>query len=118
MLVIAKYKRELLLVLAFAFIMRAGISIVTVAVNKSDSAFSRGDTGSYVSAAKSLIESQSFSIDGQPEIFRTPGYPLLLIPGILVGRIVFVTIGLQILISCLTVAIVFKLALELFLKAD
>ena len=114
MLVIAKYKRELLLVLAFAFIMRAGISIVTVAVNKSDSAFSRGDTGSYVSAAKSLIESQSFSIDGQPEIFRTPGYPLLLIPGILVGRIVFVTIGLQILISCLTVAIVFKLALELF----
>lgn len=114
MLLMGKYKKELLLVLTFALIMRATISIVTVVVNKSNCAFYTSDTGSYVAPAKSLIESRSFDLGGKPYLFRTPGYPLLLIPGILVGKMVFITIGLQILISCVTVAIVFELALELF----
>ena len=114
MLSMCKYKKELLLILTFALILRATLSVVTVFVNKSERVFLTSDTGTYVAPAKSLIESRSFDFDGKPFIFRTPGYPLLLVPGILVGKMLLVTIGLQILISCLTVAVVFELALELF----
>lgn len=55
-----------------------------------------------------------FTTNGVPEIARTPGYPILLLPGIVLGNIDFVTIALQIALSSLSVYLVFKVALLLF----
>jgi Dolichyl-phosphate-mannose-protein mannosyltransferase len=49
-----------------------------------------------------------------PEILRTPGYPLLLIPGLLLDRLELVTISLQIMLTCLTMYMVYRIAQLLF----
>ena len=68
------------------------------------------DTGSYIQSAASFLECGQFNRDGEPEILRTPGYPLLLLPGLAVGRLVMVTIALQIALSCGTVLLLYRLA--------
>lgn len=53
-----------------------------------------------------------------PEIFRPPGYPIFLIPGLLFGKPELFTIACQIILSCLTVFLVYKIALGLFERSD
>src|ERR1700731_337058 len=50
---------------------------------------------SYVVPALELITYHRFFSHGAPEIVRTPGYPLLLMPGLLLHRFELVTIMLQ-----------------------
>lgn len=40
------------------------------------------DTSSYVAPAQSLLHGSFLSDDGQSEIYRTPGYPVLLLPAV------------------------------------
>jgi len=47
------------------------------------SGFIGADTSSYVAPAESLLHGSFSSYDGQPEIFRTPGYPILLLPAVI-----------------------------------
>jgi 4-amino-4-deoxy-L-arabinose transferase-like glycosyltransferase len=68
----------------------------------------------YVEPARNLIKSGEFTLKGAPEIYRSPGYPLLLIPGILLGHAPLITISMQILLSCLTVYLVFRMSIALF----
>jgi Dolichyl-phosphate-mannose-protein mannosyltransferase len=72
------------------------------------------DTVSYIEPARELIAHHRFYSDGAPEIIRTPGYPLLLTAGLLLGRLEIVTIALQILLSCFTVYMVYQTACILF----
>jgi hypothetical protein len=83
------------------------------------------DTETYVSPARELITHHRFYSFGsktllgvfpqaEPEIFRTPGYPLLLIPGLLLNRLELVTISLQIMLGCLTTYMVYRTAQLLF----
>jgi hypothetical protein len=72
------------------------------------------DTGTYVVPAQELIAHHRVFANGAPEIVRTPGYPLLLIPGLLAGRLLPVTILLQVLLSCFTVYMVYRMARLLF----
>jgi hypothetical protein len=71
--------------------------------------FHDSDTGSYLSLAESLIRAGRFGDEASPDIIRTPGYPLVLIPGVLLHRPELVTIGLQIGLSLLTLGLVFRL---------
>jgi hypothetical protein len=77
--------------------------------------FYRPDTLSYLEPALALIKDHTFSnSDGTPEIMRTPGYSVILIPGALVNHLELVTIFVQILLSCLTVYLVYATTLLIF----
>jgi len=68
------------------------------------------DTRDYVELSDNLARHAAFERDGQPEIFRTPGYPLLLAPGVLMEsgweRVAAI---LQILLDVVLVYMVFLL---------
>jgi 4-amino-4-deoxy-L-arabinose transferase-like glycosyltransferase len=55
-----------------------------------------------------------YRADGEPELLRPPGYPLLLVPGVLLGNVELVTIAMQIVLSAATGWLVYKLARLLF----
>jgi hypothetical protein len=103
------------LILIFAALVRSGIAIGAYVVNNPFTIYYEGDTISYYNPAKSLIDTGRFYRSTEtPEIFRTPGYSLLLVPGILVGRVELVTVIVQLLLSCLTVLAVFAIGTNLF----
>jgi 4-amino-4-deoxy-L-arabinose transferase-like glycosyltransferase len=72
------------------------------------------DTGTYVVPAQEIIAHHRFFAHGVPEIVRTPGYPFLLIPGLLLNHLPLLTISLQVLLSCFTVYMVYRTAQLLF----
>ena len=100
-------------VLTIAFLLRCFLTIVVLAINHTSTAYTP-DTESYLVTARKLIEAGQFATGVQPEIFRTPGYPLLLIPGILLGQQELVAIFIQIMLSCFTIFIIYKLALAIW----
>jgi len=106
------------LVLLFALAVRLSVPVVAFLVTDDGSVFHSGDTGSYLVPAENIIKSCRFARDNAPDIFRTPGYPILLVPGILLKNVEAVTIGLQVVLSCLTVYLVFSIAMALFRRRD
>ena len=101
-------------VLCLAFIMRIAVPLIVIVTTGDYSLFYTPDTFSYVGSAEELLSHGRFYSKGLPEFFRTPGYPLFLVPGILLGKVETVTIALQIILSCLTTYLVFRVALTLF----
>jgi len=100
-------------VLTIAFLLRCLLTSVVFAINHTSGAYTL-DTESYLITARKLIESGQFANSVQPEIFRTPGYPLLLIPGILLGQQELVAIFIQIMLSCFTIFLIYKIALAIW----
>jgi 4-amino-4-deoxy-L-arabinose transferase-like glycosyltransferase len=103
-----------LTVLAAALVLRIAIPLFALAVVKSEPQFSEPDTDGYLRVATQWRETGSYALQGEPEIVRTPGYPLLLMPGVVAGQVEAVTIGLQILLACLTVWLVYRTTLSAF----
>lgn len=98
-------------ILSVALLIRSFIPISAYLYTRDVTIFDVPDTASYVEPARQLITQCRFSADdGTPEIIRTPGYPMLLVLGLLLGRLDLVTITLQILISCFTVYLVYRTA--------
>ena len=104
----------LVYILSLAFIVRMAVPLIVMLTTGDYSLFYSPDTSTYIKPAEELLSHGQFYSKGLPELFRTPGYPLLLIPGILLGNVETVTIALQIILSCLTIYLVFKVALTLF----
>jgi hypothetical protein len=101
-------------VLLVAFIIRLLVPIVAWINNPDHTIFHAIDSNSYIAPASHLISSGRFNdVFDKPDLFRTPGYPLLLTPGLLLGNLELVTIALQIGLSCLTVYLVYKIVLLL-----
>lgn len=71
------------------------------------------DTQTYVRPAESLLNLGSFSSGQTPEITRTPGYPLLLMPGLMLDRLEGVTVILQVILSGIGTAALFSIALNI-----
>lgn len=67
------------------------------------------DSAGYVDAAHALWRDGEFTRAGMPEIVRTPGYPLLLVPGVALGRVDVWAVLLQALCGTATVFIVMRL---------
>lgn len=105
---------RLKLVLALAFLLRSAIALSALITLHDPTAFYAKDTGSYLQPAMELVAAGSFTTFGAPELFRTPGYPILLSLGVWLGQVEIITIALQILLSCATTYFVFLLARELF----
>ena len=77
------------------------------------SGFHALDTPSYLLPAKELSESFSFSIDGIPNIYRTPGYSLLLVPGIMAGKVEIWALFLNLVFAAGTVMVISRLAFRM-----
>ncbi len=101
-------------VLGLAFCLRILLPMVGYFYTRDVTIFIAPDTASYVEPARELIASDRFFSGGAPEIIRTPGYPLLLTAGLLGGRLELITIGLQIILSCFTVYMVYRTSGLLF----
>jgi hypothetical protein len=105
-------------VLGLALFLRALLPILGYCYTRDVTIFYTPDTASYVVPAHELVVHHRFFSDGSPEIIRTPGYPLLLTAGLLLGRLELVSITLQILLSCFTVFMVYRTALLLFEREE
>ena len=102
------------IVLGLALLLRALMPILGYCYTHDVTIFYTPDTASYVTPAHELVVHHRFFSDGSPELIRTPGYPLLLTIGLLLGRLEFATITLQVLLSCFTVFMVYRTAGLLF----
>jgi Dolichyl-phosphate-mannose-protein mannosyltransferase len=114
-------------VLALALFLRALLPISAYLYTRDATIFYTPDSASYIVPARELIAYHRFFSDGSqqarvwnwpvapaPEIIRTPGYPLLLTVGLLLGQLEVTTVALQILLSCFTVYMVYRTAGLLF----
>lgn len=70
------------------------------------------DSWSYQNAAI-LLRSAGWLSPDWLLVFRTPGYPILLMPGLAVGAVVWVTVGIQIVLGAVTVWLVGDVARKL-----
>ena len=105
--------RTIAYILGLALALRLLVAIAVQSLGCQEN-FYAADTSVYLNPAKELLLTGRYTSFGLPEIVRPPGYSLLLIPGILLGHVEWITIILQIVLSCLTVYIVFKTAQCLF----
>jgi 4-amino-4-deoxy-L-arabinose transferase-like glycosyltransferase len=101
-------------IILLALALRIAFPGLILGLSKDINVFYDNDTIEYIEPARGLITSGQFATKGVPEIERTPGYPLLLIPGMIFGRIELVTIALQIVLSCFNVFIIYKIGILLF----
>jgi len=97
-----------------ALLLRIAVPVAAFALAKDTKVFHNADTIEYIEPAQSILTSGKFWTEGVPEIERTPGYSLLFIPGIVFGHVDAVTIALQIVLSCVSVVLVYKLGFLLF----
>ncbi|HAX77066.1 MAG TPA: hypothetical protein DCY88_14825 [Cyanobacteria bacterium UBA11372] len=106
--------KPIIWVLLTAFLVRFILAIFALIQAKSLRIFHVGDTASYLKPAHDLLTYGRFTSNGFPEIFRVPGYCIMLIPGIILNQVELVTVALQIGLTCLAVYLVYKIALLLF----
>jgi len=102
------------IVLSVGLLLRTVLPLAAMTTHHDSSVFVENDTESYLAPAQALLTSGVFSTANHPEIVRTPGYPLFLIPGLVSGHLKTVTITLQIAISTLTVFLVYLTSRVLF----
>jgi hypothetical protein len=70
----------------------------------------QGDTASYLEPGLNLIRHGIFSTAGQPEIDRTPGYPIFaMLTGMACGNVLLTAVA-QIIVSLLTMLVLRKIA--------
>ena len=114
-------------ILGLALVLRASLPILGYRYTHDPSIYFTPDTASYVVPAQELVAFHRFFSDGSPaaavwntpvapapDTVRTPGYPLLLTVGLLLGRFETVTIAFQVLLSSFTVYLVYGTAYLLF----
>ena len=104
---------SLTMIMCIALFSRALLPFIAYSWTHDARIFKLPDTASYLACAESLVRTGSFSIGGIPEIVRTPGYPLLLVPGVLLRHVTSVTVLLQMFLGCVTVWLVYGATLAL-----
>jgi 4-amino-4-deoxy-L-arabinose transferase-like glycosyltransferase len=107
-------RRDLWTILAIAALVRVFFALAAWLATKDLLVFHYYDTLSYLYPAYEMSRRGGFAVDGVPELIRTPGYPLFLLPGFWLGAPEVTTVVLQIALSVATVAGVFTLARQLF----
>lgn len=96
--------------LAVAILLRALVLMLALAVAPQGPQFREPDSFGYLALAETLLKTGRFDTAGEPELERTPGYPLLLTPGTALGHVEAVTIALQMALACTTVWLVYQTA--------
>ena len=96
--------KTLPIILCLAAILR--LALLVSAWNRPEG-FSTPDSEDYKTLAQSLVQHLDFQHDSQPEIFRTPGYPLFLSMGFLLGWKFVIVV--QVLLDVLVVYLTYRL---------
>jgi hypothetical protein len=96
--------------IAAAIVLRAAL-IVLIAALGAPHAFVVSDSDSYLLLARRLAATGRF-IDGfaTPELFRTPVYPLLLVPGMLLRHPIVFALGMNVLFAAAVVVVTYRIA--------
>jgi 4-amino-4-deoxy-L-arabinose transferase-like glycosyltransferase len=103
----------LALVLLLALLLRGGM-FAAAWHNAADlHTLHTGDTPTYLTPAESLLADGTFSGGVVPEIYRTPGYPLLLTAGLRAGHVELVTVAVQTVLSLASILLLYHLAWKL-----
>lgn len=97
-------------VLVLALAVRAALPLAVFWATGDLSTCHARDTSGYLGPVVELLANGRFQTQDHPEILRTPGYSLFLVPGVLLGHLEAVTVALQIACSGLTVLLVWKSA--------
>jgi 4-amino-4-deoxy-L-arabinose transferase-like glycosyltransferase len=97
-----------------AFFLRVFLPIISWVTVHRVSTFTQPDTASYVDYAKEILLKGLFFHNSDLTTIRTPGYPVFLIPGLLLNHLELYTISMQILLGMVTVCLVYRLTLRLF----
>jgi 4-amino-4-deoxy-L-arabinose transferase-like glycosyltransferase len=108
----ARVPRDLAAVIVVAVVIRLALAAGVISYSRDPAVFSSPDTSTYLAPVASLVKS-AYRVGREPELLRPPGYPLLLVPGVLLGKVELVTIALQILLSAATASMVYELARSL-----
>src|SRR5713226_1120695 len=103
--------RHLILLLTIVFVSRF-LFMVTIRWTSGASGFFSPDTTSYLGPAQSLLHG-SFTIQGAPELFRTPGYPLFLVPGVAIQHFIIVSLLENLLLAVASAWLVWRIAGDL-----
>jgi hypothetical protein len=101
-------------VCAFAVLVRVLVPVTAYLFTSDPQVFHSPDTMSYIQPTQELLLDGTFSVNGKTELLRTPGYSLILTPGISANQVELLTIALQILLSASSVWFVFLISLEIF----
>lgn len=72
------------------------------------------DTSSYVAPARSLLHGSFLSEDGQPEIYRTPGYPVFLWPAVVSRHFEIMALLEDLFLACACAWLIYRIALDVF----
>ncbi len=105
-------------ILIVAALIRIALPLIAFFRNGDFSIFYAMDSYKYIDLAENLFRNREFAYAGMPEIERTPGYPIFLILGIMLNSVEVVTTALQIIFSCLTIYLVFKISFLIFKKKE
>src|SRR5258708_3517288 len=110
-------RKWLLILLAIVFLSRLLFALIAWKINGSE-VFISPDTASYLTPAGSLLHGQflsngAFVLRDTPEIFRTPGYPLLLMPAVASRRPVLLAILENLLLAVLSAWLIWRITNEL-----
>ncbi len=110
----ATRSRAVWIVLLSALAVRALVPLLSAAIVGEPRVFHAPDSAGYMDLAQELAAHGRFERSGAPEVIRTPGYPLLLVPGALTGFMEGVAIALQVMLGGLTTWLVYRISLHLF----
>jgi len=102
----------MLRMLAAFVLVRAVLALVVYVINGS-AGFIHDDTASYVDSAQSLLRG-SFFRNGAPELFRTPGYPVALMPVVLFPHFQILAVLENIGLSTLCAWLIYRIVWDLF----
>lgn len=94
--------------LILVFLTRASFALV-IWIMSGPAGFFTPDSDGYLRCAQSLLHG-SFSIYGVPEIYRTPGYPLVLVPAVALGHPVVVGLLENFLFAVASAFLIWKIA--------
>jgi 4-amino-4-deoxy-L-arabinose transferase-like glycosyltransferase len=111
---LARHRRALIAIIALGGTLRLGLFLWACHQSPDLSRSHLSDTVTYVKPAEALWNEGRFYKDSQPELFRTPGYPLLMIPGVALHQVALFTVCLQLILGVATIWLVHRMALDLF----
>lgn len=120
-------ERKYLLIAILVTLLTRGAFLGLTALLPINPEYHANDSILYVALAKELVATGKFlrpELPGEidqhnltPELVRTPGYPLLLIPGVVLGQVSGITIAIQTMVSAGTAYFIFRIAMMLFQQA-
>ena len=104
-------RNRLMFLLALVFISRLLAALVILGFDGAAS-FGSPDTATYVGLAASLVHG-SFSSNGVPDVVRTPGYPLLLVPAVASYHPTLIALFENLLLATVSAWLIWKIVREI-----